>query len=127
MYLHKLYKTLSNFENVKPSYAIILVCIITGGFALVELPTIFIQDVYPDYAIWVKPVIDECSPDKLLDKRGSLKWFFLCVSTKILGYENLIPYLFSVTLIPITYIFATELTHKRLVGIITTLILISSG
>jgi len=51
----------------------------------------------------------------------------LCVSSEVLGFENLIPYLFGVSLIPITYLFAKEITHKRLVGIITILILVTSG
>lgn len=82
---------------------------------------------YPDYRINVWPYLYTCSLDQNpFTDRAPLKWYSICASYKIFGNENIIPFLFSLVILPLTYRLGWLLTNKHLVGLIALVIVVTS-
>ena len=115
----------------------LLLAIIVAGFVIVESPELNEVEQFPDYFDHVIPYLKTCELDEIpnrmstngsnLETRSPLKWWSLCFSNSVLGNERIIPFLFSIILIPVTYSFVTHATKRRFTAIIAVLVLVSSG
>jgi hypothetical protein len=113
--------------NSNRTLCLILLGITISGFILLEAPNIYQAETFPDYTDNVKPFLDNCSIDHFPIKRDGLKWYSICISDKIFGTPRLVPLMFSTAIIPLVYLFISELTQKRILGLLGSLILVSSG
>ena len=95
--------------------------------ALIELPELKEEEKFPDNFETVIPFLESGDPTEFVETRGTIKWSLICISEHWLGNARIIPYLFGMALIPVTYLFVTELTRHKLAGFIAVLVLISSG
>ena len=126
MNLQPIIHGINSFENEIP-IILSLVLLITSATVILEYHELNNSETYPDYFDNVKPYLDSCDPtDYPIEKRGHLKWWFICASEHWLGNAKIIPFIFSSALIPITYFFVSELTKYRTVGLITILLMVSS-
>lgn len=133
------------FNQIETKHrAELLLAIIIIGFVAIESPELNQKETYPDYFDHVVPYLDQCrllevpsrdginketgerNPD-MKPTRSPLKWWSLCLSDKAFGNERVIPFLFSIALIPITYSFVNHLTHRKVASLIAVLVLVSSG
>lgn len=114
-----------------------ILCIIIGSFGLINYPTP--TDTYPDYYMVEKPYLDTCSLTKLphLDytdpdtgnhysetARNPLNWWLDCAGHKLfMGYDNLLPTIFSLAIIPMTYLVTVAVTQYRIAGLTASIFL----
>ena len=121
----------------------LMLFVIVASFIAVESPELKEFEAFPDFFDHVLPYLDSCEldemptrnssagfEDSLIDMkptRSPLKWWTLCLSDKLFENPRVIPFIYSIILIPITYSFATHLTQRKTVGIITVLVLVTSG
>lgn len=115
-----------NYLNQNKKLCLVLVILTTGVFTVTNLHTIYEKETFPDYFDNVKPFLDHCSISKLPDMRGSLKWYEICFSDKIFGNARVIPFLVSIAIIPLAYMFAVMLTRSRFIGLVTITLLVQS-
>jgi len=116
----------SQFEKETP-IILSLVLLITVATMAIEINEIHEVETFPDYTDNIAPYLATCDPLDVPEKRGALKWMLICASDKWLGNERIIPFAFSIVLIPITYGFITQLTGFKTVGLLTVLVLVTSG
>jgi len=101
-------------------FAIILVYV---GFNAYDL---FLTDQYPDYPLYVKRLLDNCNYNSIFDLRGAIQWDLVCFS-KSLGNEKLLPFIASVCILPLTFLISRRFTGSNILGIVSLLIVFSSG
>ena len=107
-----------------------LVVLVTsyGVFAFSEIA---VQDKYPDYTNNVAPYLMGCKLDELPTRGGDItrspiKWYSICASFQIFGNENVIPAMFSLMVIPLTFQLGAQLSSSKLVGLIAAMLLVAS-
>src|SRR5437867_6060425 len=122
-----------SLESSKQLSATIVILVMLG-FTAYDLPQIETNDTYADYDIVEKPYLDTCSltslphldytnPDNnvrtIETARNPLNWYLDCIGHKLFnGYNNVLPFLFSVSIIPVTYLLTYSITHKRIAGLV---------
>ena len=128
-------RVVTHVENKETSLALLVV--IMFAFVIVESHEMNEVEQFPDYFDHVVPYLKTCELDEIpnrmastgshMDTRSPLKWWSLCFSNSVLGNERLIPFVYSIILIPVTYSFVTHLTKRKFTAIIAVLVLVSSG
>ena len=128
-------RVVTHVENKETSLALLVV--IMFAFVIVESHEMNEVEQFPDYFDHVVPYLESCELDEIPNRmasngeltptRSPLKWWSLCFSNSILGNERLIPFLYSIILIPVTYSFVTHLTQRKFTAIIAVLVLVSAG
>lgn len=103
-----------------------LVLIIVIGYAVFNVSDIFITDPYPDYPLFVKPLLDKCDYDSIIHLRGAIQWDLVCFS-KSLGNEKILPFIASLCILPLTFLLTRRFTGSNLLGLVSLFIVISSG
>ena len=111
--------------------------LIVTGFVVVEYHELNQVEQFPDYFDHIVPYMMECNLDEIpvrsdgmgsfTETRAPLKWWSLCFSHLVLGNERILPFLYSIVLIPVTFSFANHLTQRKVVGLLTVLVLVTSG
>jgi len=104
-----------------------LVLAITAIIAVNESFQIGMVESYPDYADNVKPYLQTCDTDPIQYSRGHLKWLSICASHHWFGNAQIIPFLYSIVLLPLAYWFVAILTKNNWTGLIAFGITASSG
>ncbi len=84
-------------------------------------------ETYPDYLDNVKPYLETCLADPLQMSRGELKWVTICASHHWFGNAQIIPFIYSIALLPLAYWFVAILTKNNWTGLIAFGITASSG
>lgn len=121
---------------------VIMITIGQGGQALLQA---WQPDPYPDYQIFMVPFLQHCDPLKVPQRDGytllsdnvtaihngiykntrdPLKWWMDCASYQWLDHSKILPILFNIGIIPLTYLLSTALTKDRIIGFlaVTTLL-----
>ena len=124
--MKQLQHKVQRFENNK-WLAWQLVIFVTCIFIVLEFKEIYEPELYQDYFDHVQPFLETCEPFDVPNERGAFKWQYICASAKWFGNERLLPFIFSIALIPLTFVLIKELTKKKLAGLIAVLVLITSG
>jgi len=89
---------------------------------------------YPDYVDHIIPFLDNCKLDEYptrWDKsendmghtRSPLKWHSICLSDKAFGNENVIPFLFSIGCLGLTYYLGYKIGGHEMVGSVAMLVM----
>ncbi len=96
------------------------------------------DSIYPDYNDHVVPFLETCSLTELPERpnekgdpsltRSPLKWYSICASYQIFNNENVIPFLFSIGLLPLVFHLGYRVSgNSSIVGMIALLIVVSSS
>lgn len=103
-------RTIQN--NDKLVYGFIL-CI-TGIFAISEVHEIWEKEtIYNGYDNTVsKTILPNCSYDSFPYNRSSINWYLVCVSYLTFDNARIIPFLISVGLIPMTFLFIRKISDN---------------
>jgi len=96
---------------------LILSFTIVNDLALIVHPI-----VYYDVNRVTVPFLEKCTISSLPDMREPLRWYTVCLSDHVFGYSQLLPSLFSLSLIPIIFYYSKALTKSNTVSILATLI-----
>ena len=117
---------------MKKKTAFVAVLLITATYTIITIPEVkpYSDVKYPDYLLNVYPYLRDCQLDEIPERgsellRAPLKWYSICASYK-LGNENIIPFIFSILTLPLTYRLGYVMSGKHLVGIIAMLFVLSS-
>lgn len=89
---------------------------------LIEVHEIFEHEViYNGYDNFVKPTIEpNCSWDSLPYPRGGINWYFVCVSYMVFNDSQVIPFILSIGLLPVSFLFVRKWSNN-FIAILTTI------
>ena len=104
-----------------------LLIAIVASFITWESKELTEVETFQDYTDNVLPYLQTCDTEPLQHTRGVFKWLEICASYHWLGNERILPFVFSIVLLPITFLFAKTLTKKNSAGLIAVAILVSSN
>lgn len=121
---------------------IVLAVLILTGYVGITVGDVVpgADDKYPDYHDHVVPFLEDCSVYEIpmryqagidgtaSDKptRSPLKWYSICASYHIFENENVIPFMFSIGSLGLTFVLAKGLTGRNFVGLIAMGVLLST-
>jgi len=124
--LSKAFKFIFNFEIPK-KIALIAMIVILAVYIAASAPELAEDQLYEDY-VGVKKRLETWSPDKITGSfEPHVRYFFIYSSMVLFGNDAIIPFLASISLLIITYLFTKEITHKRFSGIVAMVILLQSN
>lgn len=95
-----------------------IVLVSVGIYSMFQVQDVFTSGTQPDYYKHVYPWLQECSPLEIPEHRGPFKWWYICASYNWLGHENIIPFVFAIGLLPLTYLLGFKMSGYRLAGLI---------
>ena len=124
--MKRISKLLNAVENNNLIVATVLISLV-AGFVASNIGELSIPETFPDYYDNIKPFLSKCDSSELPEMRGTLKWWMLCVSYNSFGSERIIPYLFSIALLPTTFFFVRQLVKSNVAGLVAVGILLTSG
>lgn len=82
--------------------------------------------VNPNYGAIKEQYLKSCTLTKFPEDRGPLKQWMLCGSERVFGNINVVPFLFSVGLIPMTYLLARKITNSEIRSLVAASLLLGS-
>lgn len=109
---------------ISNKHVAIFLIIITACYTASVFPNLLTHDEYPDYYLWMKPYLDKCqvgtipqftNGTDIENLRNPVKWQLNCLSHKI-GYDNLIPGIIGISILPMTYLVAVSLTRNKMIS-----------
>lgn len=101
----------------------VLIIIVYSYFNLRDLSQV---EFFPDYYANVVRYLQNCNTDYLIDLRGFLQWKLVCFSQD-LGNEKILPFVASLSILFLTYLISKKFTGSNLLGIVSLLIVATSG
>ena len=120
-----------NFE-ISRRLAIIVVVIVIGGYVAISYPELFLieSEQWPDYVYRIEPTLEDFPQsffkDENLIQKLIVKNFLLVSSIEIFGNVKVLPFLASVALLFLTYLFTAKISGKRFSGILALVVLVQS-
>ena len=125
-FLSKAFKFIFNFE-ISKKIAFISMIVILAIYVTVSAPELVEPQPYEDY-IGVQKRVEIWSPDQMADSfEPHVRYFFIWSSQNLFGNDAIIPFLASITLLIIVYLFTKEITKKRFAGIVSVVVLLQSN
>lgn len=67
----------------------------------------------------VKPFLKNCQFGLVPQHRDLIEWNLLCFSGKVLGNEYIIPYIFNISVLPLTFLITRKITGKNVLGLLS--------
>jgi len=115
--------------EVSSKVAFFVLITLIGFYILFSVNELFDGFYFEDYDVRVKTWIDNFSVTEVGDEGNGryLMVFFLKSSDLIFDNDKVIPFLASIALLIVTYVFTTEITKKRFAGIVAMVIVLQSG
>lgn len=101
------------------------VILLTFLFAALHYQSVY-EPVNGNYGAVPKTYLDTCDLAKWPEPRGPMKAWFLCSSKTIFGNVNIVPFIFTTGLIPMTWLLATKIMHSQKRGLIAASLLFLS-
>ena len=123
----KAIKSIFNFE-VSRKVAFITMAVLLTGYILASIDELDDDEgeIWTDFQS-VKQITEEWSFDKISkDFTVHLRWFYLKASLELFDNIRVVPFIGSITLLIVTYLFALEITKKRFSALVATVILLQS-
>lgn len=114
----------SSFFNKRSS--LILLFALIGVFSVWHVSEVFQPETYQYTTNFVNPYLENCSLLELPDLRAPLKLYTLCFSDQIFGNARIAPFLFTISLFPLTYLLTVKITKSYQAGMLATAILFGS-
>ena len=115
-----------NFE-ISAQVSFLVITILLGFYIFFTVPELFEDEIWADYSN-VKPALEKW---KITDiTKGFSKhvpYFLITTSMNIFGNYKVIPFIGSLALLVLTYLFTTVISEKRFAGIIAMVIVLQSG
>jgi len=120
-------KFIFNFE-VSSKLAFLVITIIIGVYIVVSLDELFNGQFLPDYHIRVEFFLRNYDVTKIggMGLSTHIALFLTSSSMELFGNYKVIPFIASISLLVLTYLFTFEITQKRFAGIIAVVIVLSS-
>lgn len=110
--------------NISNKHVAIFLIVLVGSYTATVFPNLWTHDEYPDYYLWMKPYLDSCklghvpqytNGTDIENLRNPIKWQINCLSHKI-GYDNLIPGIIGISILPMSYLVAVSLTRNKIIS-----------
>lgn len=100
--------------NYNDRLAYCLVGVIIAIVGVLEYSEVYThEDIYNGYDNFVSKTIEPaCSWDSLPYARGGLNWYFVCVSYLTFDNSRVLPFVISIGLIPITFLFVRKYSNN---------------
>jgi len=116
-----------NFE-ISSKLAFFIIVIIIGTYIAASVNELFNEEFLDDYYIWMVPILENYDFSKVedagLDKH--FLYFLTDSSMQLFGNYKVVPFIASIALLGLTYVFTFEITKKRFAGIVAMVILLQS-
>jgi len=116
-----------NFE-ISSKLAFFVIVIIIGTYITASVNELFNEEFLDDYYIWMVPILETYDFSKVedagLDKH--FLYFLTDSSMQLFGNYKVVPFIASIALLGLTYVFTFEITKKRFAGIVAMVILLQS-
>jgi len=115
--------------EVSSKVAFFVLLILIGFYILFSVNELFDGFYFEDYDVRVKAWIDNFSVTEVGEEGSGYYLMVLFLKSSDLIFENdkVIPFLASIALLIVTYVFTTEITKKRFAGIVAMVIVLQSG
>jgi len=124
--LSKAFEFIFNFE-ISKKIAIITMIVILAVYIAASAAELGEEQKYEDY-VGVKKRLETWSPDQITGSfEPHVRYFFIWSSIVLFGNDAVVPFLASISLLIITYLFTKEITQKRFAGIVAMVILLQSN
>lgn len=129
-----MYRNTINTIRHNKTYCTLIATMILASYSLNLVKEIDDTDPYPDYWENIIPMKMKCdysiSHMKLVfengsltyqkvNERGFLKYWANCFSYQYLGNDRILPIVFSVVIVYLTYVLANQITGNRIIGLIS--------
>lgn len=120
-----------DFE-ISKRWTVVILCVIIGSYVAISYPELFLieGEEWVDYTVRVEPVLENFPESFFLGgnmvSKLIVKNFLLVSSIQIFGNVRILPFVASVCLLLLTYLFTTKISGKRFSGIISLIVLIQS-
>jgi len=116
-----------NFE-ISSNLAFFVIVIIIGTYIAISVGELFNGVFLDDYYIWMVPILENYDifriEDAGLDKH--FLYFLTESSMQLFGNYKVVPFIASISLLVLTYLFTFEITKKRFAGIVAMVIVLQS-
>lgn len=124
--LSKLFKFVFNFE-ISKKIALIALIVILAIYVAASASELAEPQLYEDYK-GVQERVKVWSPDQITGSfEPHVRYFFIWSSLNLFGNDAVIPFLASITLLIVVYLFTKEITQKRFAGIVAVVVLLQSN
>lgn len=125
--LTKAIRFIFHFE-ISKSLAFLIITILIGFYITFSVGELTNEHDFPDYLIHVKPWLEIYSLTNFENTPLShhLQLFLEQISMQVFGNYKVTPFLASISLLVLTYIFTAEITKKRFAGIVAMVIVLQS-
>lgn len=107
------------YNSPKLIYSILYLIILST--AVLESGGLFGSEIiYNGYDNTVKHrILDNCSDLYPKMNRGMLSWYMVCSSEYVFGNARVVPFLFSIGLIPMTFLLARKMSNSYIIGLLS--------